>query len=65
MTEKHFIGNAPQKTYTQEELNDAVNQARCEGYERAKAETVRIRAKYNNLQGILRNLALLFDDGDP
>ena len=64
MTEKHFIGENPQKTYTQEELDDAVNQARCEAYEHAKAESARVQAKYNALRRMLHDLSTVFSDGD-
>ena len=64
MMEKHFIGENPERIYTQQELDDAVNQARCEAYERAKNEVSQIQVKYNCLRRMLRDLSAVFSDGD-
>lgn len=64
METKTFLDGHSEKTYTQEELNDAVNQARCEMYERAKTESVEIQTKYNALRRMLHDLSGVFGDGD-
>ncbi|QAT48579.1 hypothetical protein EQM14_01605 [Caproiciproducens sp. NJN-50] len=64
MTNKTFFDGHSEKTYTQEELKDAINKATCEAYERAKTESEKIRTKYNALLCILRGLDDAFGDGD-
>lgn len=64
MTEKHFIGENSERTYTQKELDDAVNQARCEAYDRAKSEASQIQVKYNALRHMLCDLSAVFGAGD-